>query len=71
MYRQVAAEALVLEPGVPRYGLAFAVRVGALDGRHPEAGLQALECIARALVPGGWLFIDGGSPLGELALRWE
>ena len=29
---------LVLEPGEARFDLAFAVRVGALDGRHPEAG---------------------------------
>lgn len=71
VYRQVAAEELVLEPGEPRYDLAFAVRVGALDGRHPEAGRQALECIAWALVPGGRLFIDGGSPLRELALCRE
>lgn len=71
VYRQVAAEELVLEPGEPRYDLAFAVRVGALDGRYPEAGRRALECVAQALVPGGRLFIDGGSPLRELALRRE
>jgi hypothetical protein len=31
----------------------FAVRVGALDGRHPEAGQRPLERIAAALAPGG------------------
>ena len=68
VYRQVAAEALVLDAGEPRYDLAFAIRVGALDGRHPEAGRLALQRIAQALVPGGRLFIDGGSPLREVDL---
>jgi hypothetical protein len=57
--------------GEPRYDLAFAIRVGALDGRHPETGWRAPECIARALVPGGRLFIDGCKPLRKLALRRE
>jgi ubiquinone/menaquinone biosynthesis C-methylase UbiE len=64
--RQVAAEALELGPGEERYHLAFAVRVGAFDGRDPLAGAQALERLARALVPGGRLFIDGGDPLREV-----
>ena len=71
VYRQLAAEELVLDAGELPYDLAFAVRVGALDGRHPEAGRRVLECIAGALVPGGRLFIDGGSPLRELALLRE
>lgn len=48
--RRVAAEALELEPGEERYDIAFAVRVGALDGRDPGAGAQALERLGRALV---------------------
>ncbi len=35
---QVAAEDFTLEVDEAPYDLAFAVRVGALDGRHPEAG---------------------------------
>ena len=66
--RQVAAEDLELEPGEPRYDLAFAIRVGAFDGRHPEAGEKALRRLARALKPGGRLFIDGGAPLKEIPL---
>lgn len=66
--RNVAAEELVLEPGEVPYDLAFAVRVGALDGRHPEAGAEALERLAHALVPGGRLLVDGGTPLREVAL---
>ena len=47
---------------------AFAVRVGALDGRHPEAGQLALARIAAMLLPGGRLFVDGGRPLREVPL---
>jgi ubiquinone/menaquinone biosynthesis C-methylase UbiE len=57
--RQVAAEELELRPGEQPYDIAFAVRVGAFDGRHPEAGGRALARLRRALVPGGRLFIDG------------
>jgi SAM-dependent methyltransferase len=64
-----SAEDLVLGAGERLYDLAFAVRVGALDGRHPEAYRRAVGRIAAALVPGGRLFIDGGSPLRELELR--
>ena len=66
--RCVAAEDFALLPGEAPYDLAFAVRVGALDGRHPQAGEQARRRIRMALVPGGRLFIDGGDPLSELEL---
>ena len=66
--RVVRVEELVLEPGEAPFDLAFAVRVGALDGRHPAAGAIALERLARVLVPGGRLFIDGGDPLRQVAL---
>jgi SAM-dependent methyltransferase len=66
--RCVAAEDFVLEAGEAPFDIAFAVRVGALDGRHPAAGALALKRIAVALAPGGRLFIDGGSPLKELRL---
>jgi SAM-dependent methyltransferase len=64
--RQVAAEDFVLEPGEGPFDLVFAVRVGALDGRHPDAGRPALRRIAAALAPGGRVFVDGGTPLREL-----
>ena len=64
--RHVAAEDFELDPGEERYDLAFAVRVGAFDGRHPQAGSLALMRLARALVPGGRLFIDGGDPLRQV-----
>ena len=67
-FRHVAAEDLELEKGERPYDIAFAVRVGALDGRHPAAGRVARQRIRRALVPGGRLYIDGGNPLHELSL---
>jgi SAM-dependent methyltransferase len=66
--RQVAAEDFVLAEGEPPFDLAFAVRVGAFDGRHPGAGVRARARVREALVPGGRLFIDGGAPLREVEL---
>jgi cyclopropane fatty-acyl-phospholipid synthase-like methyltransferase len=66
--RHVAAEDLVLGADEAPYDLVFAVRVGALDGRHPELGEQVLERIAAATTPDARLFIDGGDPLRELPL---
>lgn len=67
-FRQVAAEDFVLLPGDEPFDVVFAVRVGALDGRHPEAGRQALRRLAAATAPGARLFVDGGDPLRELPL---
>lgn len=66
--RDVACDDLELARDEAPYDLAFAVRVGALDGRHPEASARALARIAAALVPGGRLLVDGGEPLRELPL---
>jgi SAM-dependent methyltransferase len=63
-----AAEDFALAPGTPPFDLAFAFRVGALDGRHPRAGAAALARIAAALRPGGRLLIDGGDPLRDVPL---
>ncbi|MBX9465706.1 MAG: class I SAM-dependent methyltransferase [Aquamicrobium sp.] len=67
--QQVAAEDFELLPGEEKFDLAFAVRVGAFDGRHPAAGEKALPRIAAALKPQGRLLIDGGDPLRELPLQ--
>ncbi|MFN4194007.1 MAG: SAM-dependent methyltransferase [Tabrizicola sp.] len=61
--RCIAIEDLELSPGEPPFDLAFALRVGALDGRHPEAGRQALRRLKRALRPEGLLFIDACAPV--------
>jgi cyclopropane fatty-acyl-phospholipid synthase-like methyltransferase len=67
--RQVAAEDFELEPGEMPYDIVVAVRVGALDGRHPEVGRRAKRRIAAALTPEGQLFIDGGDPLRKLSVN--
>lgn len=67
-FRQVAAEDFELEAGEAPYDIAFAVRVGALDGRHPELWQRACERIKAALIPDGQLYIDGGEPLQEISL---
>ncbi|WP_328847525.1 SAM-dependent methyltransferase [Streptomyces sp. NBC_00258] len=66
--RQVSAEDFVLQPHEEPYDIVFAVRVGALDGRHPEAGQKVLQRIAMATKAKALLFIDGGDPLRELLI---
>ena len=67
-FRQVAIEHFSLEPDEEPYDIAFAVRVGALDGRHPKEEQVAIANIRRALRAGGRLFLDGGNPLREVEL---
>lgn len=66
--RCVAAEDFALMPGEAPFDLAVAIRVGALDGRHPEIEERALRRNAAALTPAGRLLIDGGEPLREITL---
>jgi ubiquinone/menaquinone biosynthesis C-methylase UbiE len=67
-FRKVPIENFELEAREKLFDMAFAIRVGALDGRHPETGNKALRQIARALSKKGKLFIDGGDPLKEVLL---
>ncbi|WP_033294768.1 SAM-dependent methyltransferase [Amycolatopsis jejuensis] len=57
--RHTAAEEFALRQGEPLFDLAFAVRVGAFDGRYPEAGVRARDRVRQALVEGGRFFVDG------------
>jgi cyclopropane fatty-acyl-phospholipid synthase-like methyltransferase len=66
--RQVAIEDFTLLRDEEPFDVVFAIRVGALDGRHPEAGEQAMRRIAAATMPGARLFVDGGQPLRELSI---
>jgi SAM-dependent methyltransferase len=68
-FRHVAIEDFELLPNEAPYDLAFAVRVGALDGRHPELEERARRRMRAALTPRGRLFIDGGDPLREVQFR--
>lgn len=67
-FRHVAVEKFELEPDEELFDIAIAVRVGALDGRHPEIEKQALCNIAKSLTKKGRLFVDGGNPLKEIKL---
>lgn len=64
----MSVEQFVLGAGESRYGLAFAVRVGVLDGRHPEDEATAMGRLAQALTPEGRQFIEDGDPLREIFL---
>ncbi len=68
-FRQIAVEKFELEHSEKLFDIALAVRVGALDGRHPEIEKQALLKIAKALTKKGKLFIDGGNPLKEISVE--
>lgn len=67
-FRHVAIEDFELEKGEAPYDIAIAVRVGALDGRHPKIEAHAKRRIAAALRSRGQLFIDGGKPLRIVSL---
>jgi cyclopropane fatty-acyl-phospholipid synthase-like methyltransferase len=67
-FRISAVEEFQLQPGEAPFDLAVAIRVGALDGRHPDIEAAAHAAIRAALKPGGRLFIDGGAPLREIEL---
>ncbi len=56
------------DAGTAPFDLAFACRVGALDGRHPQLFAAAIACLRPALVPDGRLYVDTGSPLAEIDL---
>lgn len=67
-FRQVSAEKLELAEGEPLFDFAFAIRVGALDGRHPEIEKAVIQKIKQTLKKNGKLFIDGGNLLKEVKL---
>lgn len=68
-FRQASAEKFKLEHDEELFDIAVAVRVGALDGRHPELEKQSMLNIAKALTKKGKLYIDGGDPLKEISLE--
>ena len=68
VFRTVAAERFTLDKGEAPFDLVVAIRVGALDGRHPEAGALARAAIARVLGPGGAVLIDDGEGVRTLAI---
>ena len=69
--RKIEIENFELLPGEELFDIAVAIRVGVLDGRHPEREKESLDHISKALKKNGKLFIDGGSPLKEIKLELE
>ena len=67
-FRHVAADMFRMSHGQALFDLAVAIRVGALDGRHPDQQEATLRAIAAALGPRGRLLIDGGDPFREISL---
>lgn len=61
--RCAAIEDFALRDGEAGFDLAYAHRVGALDGRHPETGRKALARLKQVLKPGGLLVIDDRPPI--------
>ena len=68
-FRTESIENFELQEGEEQFDVAFAVRVGALDGRHPEIEQLAIEKIRRALKRDAKMYIDGGDPLKLFSLK--
>ena len=67
--RQVAIEDFTLTDDEEPFDLVYAIRVGALDGRHPQTGKAAMERISAVTTRHARLVIDGGHPIRELPIR--
>lgn len=67
-FRNSAIENFQLEAGEGPFDLAFAMRVGALDGRHPEVRKQAMMRLKAVLKSKGLLCIDGLEPIRRAAI---
>lgn len=67
-FRHVTVENFELLPNEKKFDLVVAIRVGALDGRHPKIEQAAKEQIKKAIKLNGHLYIDGGKPLKKLRL---
>ncbi|MFJ6113781.1 methyltransferase domain-containing protein [Agrococcus sediminis] len=68
-FRVSTAEQFRLKGREQPFDLVVAIRVGALDGRHPELEAAAMAQLAAATVPGAALYIDRGDPLEAVPLH--
>jgi SAM-dependent methyltransferase len=66
--RCIAIEDFELLDDEAPYDLALAVRVGVLDGRHPDKHGRALERIRTALTKRGSLWVGDGADMQKLSL---
>lgn len=67
-FRCTTAEDLTLSVGEAQFDLAFAMRVGAFDGRYPEDGMKAMRRLRDVMAPHGRFFVDTAEPLQEVRL---
>jgi len=65
-YQCVAIEDFEWAKHNAKFDLAFAIRVGALDGRHPELEKLALKRIFKTLKKNGRLLIDYKNGVREI-----
>jgi len=65
-FRHIAAEAYEALPSDPAFDVVFAVRVGALDGRHPQAGRMIVSRLAAVLSPHGAMYVEKEGKLVEV-----
>lgn len=68
-FKKMAIENFKFDSTEPLFDLAVAIRVGALDGRHPELAQKAFANIASLLTKNGQLFIDGPCVIQEIDLK--
>lgn len=66
--RCVAIEDFELTEDDAPFDIAFAVRVGVLDGRHPHMQARAIERVRAALTKRGSFFVGDGADLRKIAL---
>lgn len=67
-FRVAAVETFTLGEGEAPFDLAVGIRVGVLDGRHPEGAGEARARLRAALRPDAPVLIDGGDPLRSFVL---
>lgn len=68
-FRVSSVEEFRLRRDEAPFDLVVAIRVGALDGRHPELEATALERLRDATVPGACVYVDRGAPLEAVPLH--
>ena len=68
-FRVSSAEEFRLRRDERPFDLVVAIRVGALDGRHPELEAAAMAHLAAATTPGASVYIDRGDPLEAVPLH--
>jgi len=67
-FRRVAIEDFELMEEELPFDIAFGIRVGALDGRHPELGKLAMPKIKKALIKNGKVYVDSKDSIVQIKI---